>query len=266
MPTMEPAYHHLIDRIQDYLRHAASISYEAVDVAPFQAFFHRTDDLVFFNYAIPDHDVTGDVSAPLQELRATFREYGRRPRWEYLEEFAPNLGSALQAAGFVEDARLQLMTCTDDALIDVVLPDGMEIVEVTSHSSRDDIYDFKVTQQRGFNPLATNTPTDEDIDSFIDTRTGNVSFLARIDGEAVSAGGFSTPFDGVCEIVGIATLAPFRRRGIASALTAHATRTAFERGVEVACLTAADAAAGHVYERIGYAPTATTLFYIEPDE
>lgn len=263
--AMEPSYVHLIDRIQDYLRHAATISYEAVDVEPFTAFFHRSDDLIFFNYAIPDHDITGDVSEPIAELRAAFREYGRRPRWEYVEQFAPNLGPALLAAGFEEDARLQLMTCTDDTLVDVPLPAGMELVEVTSQSPREDIYDYKLTQQRGFNPLADTVPSDADIADFIDTRTGNVSFLARVDGKAVCAGGYSAPYDGVCEIVGIATLTPYRRQGFASVLTAHITRTAFERGVEIACLTAGDANAGRVYERLGFTPTATTLFFIEPE-
>ena len=266
MHLMEPSYVHLIDRIQDYLRHAAAISYEAVDVAPFKAFFHRTNDLVFFNYAIPDQDVTDDISEPLAELRAAFREYGRRPRWEFLEEYAPNLGPALRAAGFVEDARLQLMTCGVETLVAVAFPPGMEIVEVTPHSPREDVFDFQMTQQRGFNPFASTVPTDAEIAEFIDTRSGNRSFLARIDGEPASAGSYSAPFDGVCEIAGIATLSPFRRQGIASALTAHVTRSAFAHGVEIACLTAGDASAGRVYERIGFVPTATTLFYIEPDD
>ena len=168
-----------VDRLQTYLRHAAQTSYDVVPIPPFTAFFHPTDDLTFFNYAIPDRNVTGDVTAALQELRAAFQTRHRRPRWEYLDEFAPELASILRAA---------------------------------------------------------------------------------------SAGGFGAPYDGISEIVGIATRAHFRRRGIASALTALATQTAFDRGVEIACLTAGDERAGRVYERIGYQPTATTLFYIDPEE
>ena len=255
-----------VDRLQTYLRHAARTSYDVVPVPPFTAFFHRTDDLTFFNYAIPDQNVTGDVTVPLQELRAAFRARGRRPRWEYLNEFAPDLASTLLAAGFVEEARLHLMICTPATVQPIVSSPGLEIVEVTAQSPRHDVYDFMLAQRQGFNPAYSARPTEEEIQQFRDGGGGNAHFLARIDGEAASAGGFGAPYDGISEIVGIATRAPFRRRGIASALTALATETAFERGVEIACLTAGDERAGRVYERIGYQPTATTLFYIDPEE
>ena len=51
--------------------------------------------------------------------------------------------------------------------------------------------------------------------------------------------------------------------GIATALAAHAVRSAFERGVEGVCLVAADARAGRVYGRIGFEACATMLAYVE---
>ena len=68
-------------------------------------------------------------------------------------------------------------------------------------------------------------------------------------------------FDGLAEVAGIATLEPFRRRGVASVLTSEAVRTAFVQGVEVALLTAADEHAGRLYERIGFRPCPTLLAY-----
>ena len=62
------------ERIQDYLRETARGAYEAVPVPPFIAFFHPHDPLRFFNYAIPDEPVSGDLSEPLARLRASFRE------------------------------------------------------------------------------------------------------------------------------------------------------------------------------------------------
>ncbi len=76
---------------------------------------------------------------------------------------------------------------------------------------------------------------------------------------------FGQPIDGVSEIAGIATLALFRRRGIASCLTAHAVQAAFTLGVNTACLTAANQAAGRVYERIGFAQFSTMLAYIDEE-
>jgi predicted GNAT family acetyltransferase len=64
---------------------------------------------------------------------------------------------------------------------------------------------------------------------------------------------------------GTTTLAEFRRRGIAAALTAHMVATAFAHGVEVVCLSAAGEHAGWVYERVGFQPFATMLAYIAPE-
>jgi ribosomal protein S18 acetylase RimI-like enzyme len=255
----------LVERLQAYLRHAAHEQYEAVPVPPFTAFFHRTDDLTFFNYAIPDGEVARDIGAALDTLRAAFRARQRRPRWEYLHEFVPGLAPLLETAGFVEEARLHLMICTPDTLRPVADVGGLTLHELTAQSSPQDAYDFMLTQRQGFNPGYAEQPTEEEARQFLANRDDGASFLARLDGEPASAGGFSAPHDGICEVVGIATRTQFRQRGIASALTALATRTAFGRGVEVACLTAGDERAGRMYEHVGYRPFATTLFYIEPE-
>ncbi len=254
-----------IERLQSYLRHAASLSYEAVAIPPFTAFFHPIDDLIYFNYAIPDQDVSEDVSQQLVQLNEAFEARHRRPRWEYLEEFAPNLAPALRDAGFEQEAKLHLMVCSTDDLKPLPSVPNVTIEPVISTSPRQVIYDYMLTQRQGFNPAYSEPPTDRDIDDWIDGRGGNVSFLARFGGEPACAGGYTAPYDGICEIVGIATRPQFRKRGIASALTAHATQTAFNSGVEVACLTAGDERAGRVYEHIGYHPYATTLFYSKPE-
>ncbi|MCJ7737718.1 MAG: GNAT family N-acetyltransferase, partial [Anaerolineae bacterium] len=72
---------------------------------------------------------------------------------------------------------------------------------------------------------------------------------------------YTEPCDGVVEIVGVATLRPFRRRGITTAVVSQAVRDAFAEGAEVACLTAADECAGRVYERLGFHTAASMLAY-----
>ncbi len=70
-------------------------------------------------------------------------------------------------------------------------------------------------------------------------------------------------FDGVTEVAGLATLEPFRRRGIATGLTALAVQRAMEQGAKVVCLTAADERAGRVYEQVGFVGYATMLAYLD---
>ena len=77
---------------------------------------------------------------------------------------------------------------------------------------------------------------------------------------------YTIPSDGITELAGIATLEEFRQRGVATALTSHAVATAFANGLEIVFLSAADARAGRVYERVGFQAFATMLAYIAPAE
>ena len=60
---------------------------------------------------------------------------------------------------------------------------------------------------------------------------------------------------------GIATLEPFRRRGIAAFLTGLAARGAFERGADLAVLTPGDEGAFRIHERSGFRMVETLLSY-----
>src|SRR5205085_3761025 len=101
-------------RLQAYLRYSARRQYEAIAVPPFTLFFHPTDTLPYFNYAIPDQATGGDLQRPLARLRAECNARSRQPRLEFIEAFAPDLAAALSAEGFVEEARLNLMIFTCD--------------------------------------------------------------------------------------------------------------------------------------------------------
>lgn len=116
-------------------------------------------------------------------------------------------------------------------------------------------------QSQGFNPDITTPAAEEEAESFRATLRIGTAFLARLAGEAVSVGMLTHPIGGVTEWAGVATRASYRRRGIASVLTAHAVQTAFSEGIEIVCLSAGDRAAGRVYERIGFRPYATMLAY-----
>jgi predicted GNAT family acetyltransferase len=76
---------------------------------------------------------------------------------------------------------------------------------------------------------------------------------------------FTTISDnGVTELVGITTLGPFRRRGIAASLTAYMTDQALAHGATTVFLTAANEPAGRVYERVGFRFEGTKVVYM-PD-
>jgi ribosomal protein S18 acetylase RimI-like enzyme len=67
-----------------------------------------------------------------------------------------------------------------------------------------------------------------------------------------AAVGWHNPVGGTTEIVGVATLPAFRRRGLGLAITRALVRDALERGIETVFLTAGDLQVARMYERAGF--------------
>ena len=254
----------LIERLQSYMRETARSQYEAEHVPPFTAFFHPRDLLTYLNYAVPDEPVGGDLADAVTRLRAAFQARIRRPRLEFIEEYAPALAPALRAAGLEEEARQPLMVCTPATWRATPDVPGLSLTVLTAESPLDAIKENLATNELGFNPRGSGAFSDEDAGRFRAGLTTARAITAYLGGAPAGAGMFNPPRDGLAELVGIATLEPFRRQGVAAALTARLARVAFEQGVTAAFLTAADEGAGRVYERAGFRRVGTMLAYIEP--
>jgi ribosomal protein S18 acetylase RimI-like enzyme len=253
-------------RFEDYQRRAAALAYGVVEQPPFVLFFHPRDPLRFFNYAHPLEPVGGDLNEPLALLKATFIARQRLPRFEFVEEYAPDLPAALCAAGFEEEGRYQLMVCTPATYRPALAVLGLEIVLLTPDSQAADIRAYIEVQRRAYDEDVPGPVSDDRVKDFRQRREGTGhAYLARLGGVPSCVGAYMSPLDGLTEIAGIGTLPEYRRRGLASALTARAAEDAFAGGVEIAFLTANDARAGRVYERIGFVPYATGLAYAVPD-
>lgn len=240
-----------IMRLQDFLRSTAAPGREVLELPPFTAFFHRDDPLKYLNYAIPAAD-SSPTEEEIERLRAAFRERDRLPRLEWIEEAAPRLAAALEAAGFREELRTPLMSCEPAEL---VLP----VVEgaTVSPAGEEGLREAANIQRVAFGgrPLA-------DGDALPSRGVGTV--LARLGGEPVSAGDWTPVIGGYSEIVGIATAEPWRGRGLAGLVTAAAARAAFEAGAAVCVLSPGNDTAQRVYGRAGFRRVATMLHYSDP--
>jgi predicted GNAT family acetyltransferase len=73
---------------------------------------------------------------------------------------------------------------------------------------------------------------------------------------------YTSPEGSVTELTGIATLDRFRGRGIATALTAYMTHSAFTQGCDLVFLTTANPIARRAYERAGFQPVGMVLTYV----
>jgi ribosomal protein S18 acetylase RimI-like enzyme len=76
---------------------------------------------------------------------------------------------------------------------------------------------------------------------------------AIVGGEVVGGASWTRVLDGMTEVAGIGVREPFRRRGIAAALTAEATRQGMAEGAQLAVLVPGHEGAARVYERAGFA-------------
>lgn len=250
--------------LQAYLRAAAAGTHDVVEVPPFELFFSPNDALRFYNYGMPAEPVK-DISADtMAALRAEFARRERLLRFEFIEQYAPDLGPALAAAGLVEEGRNPLMVCTPDSFRPAPDVPGLAMRQLTPGSPAADLAAFISVQAWSFGEEDRADPTDAQVED-LRRRSGQGGrcFLGLLDGEPVTAGAYTASLHGFTELVGIATLAAYRRQGIASALVAAMVREAFGAGVQVAFLGAADERAGRVYERVGFRPYATVLAYCE---
>ncbi|MGY0235614.1 GNAT family N-acetyltransferase [Longispora urticae] len=148
-----------------------------------------------------------------------------------------------------------MLICTPATLRAPAEVPGLAFQVVSATSPLAAVLDNLNVNTWGFDPAAPGA-TVEDAESFRDGLTTHRALNAVLDGRAVAAGMFLDLVAGRTELVGIATLEDFRRRGIGAAVTAALAREAFAFGAEVCFLTTDNPGALRVYERLGFAPEA----------
>jgi ribosomal protein S18 acetylase RimI-like enzyme len=220
-------------RIQRYLRSVVAAEREPVDAGAFTLYRHPAEDHPFRNYAIPNEGAEPDDGSALV---AAAREHGLIPRIESVEPCAPWVRDL---PGFTIEDELRLMA--SDAL--TTLDSEAEIVVVRKGSPH--VAGLMRAQMAAFDEPP---PSDEQI-----ARWNGRAVAALVDGEVVGGAVWTRVLDGMTEIAGIAVLEAFRRRGIAGALTAEATRQGFLEGARLAVLVPGHEGAARVYERAGFA-------------
>jgi ribosomal protein S18 acetylase RimI-like enzyme len=252
-------------RLQTYFRSTARRLYDAVALPPFTLFLHPTEDLVYFNYAIPDEPVGGDLTRPLAGLRAEFVRRSRVPRLEYVEGFAPELAAALRAAGFELELQAPLMGCTPDGFRPPPEVPGLRLDRLDGSSPLDRVQDSITIARRAFGSGNEEPAAPEEAEHARRRLATDRRLIGVLDGEPVAVATALAPLEGLAEVAGVGVLTEFRGRGIGAALTAAAAETAFAAGAEVALLSPGDEGAMRLYRRIGFEPLETMVHYIDSD-
>ncbi|WP_306214210.1 GNAT family N-acetyltransferase [Actinoplanes sp. RD1] len=225
----------------------------ATEVGPFVAGFDPGTDSPGINYATPRPGAT-ITAADVTALVAAFTAARRKPRLEYVAGTAPALHQLLLDQGFTVEEEHDYLICTPGLLVTPPTPDGFVLGEPGDYVA------MAAAQVESFgDDPAGVTPEDGARLRRVHTN-GGVTLVATADGVVAGAGQAVAPHDGVSEVAGIAVRPPYRRRGLAAALTAGITARLFAGGGDLAWLEASGPQAGRIYERIGYRPAGRRLY------
>jgi ribosomal protein S18 acetylase RimI-like enzyme len=248
-----------LECVQTYLRRQAQRGRIAQALAAFTVYTPATDDAADAPYAIP-HRLTHIVrDADLDELHSTFERRSARPRVEFLADLSPNLPQRLALTGYQETQRQPVLLARPHDIPPSPAPPHAEVITISRTSSLEEVRENLDTNALGFDEPAG--ATEGQAEAFRAGLVTSRAFTLRAHGRPVAAGMFEAITGGVTELMGIATLPEYRRRGFAAYLTAAMAQSAFAHGATLVFLCAVSEEAGRVYQRAGFRPCGLLVEY-----
>jgi ribosomal protein S18 acetylase RimI-like enzyme len=252
-----PVFSHIPTLIAAYMRAAASTR-PGSRTGPFTTGIDPHSDDPMRNYAVPDHGAcpgAGDIDT----LITFFRHGHRVPRLEYIEEDAPRAWPALAAAGFTLERRTPVMIATPLTRLTPRSPAGITIRQATSDA---DLTAAATVQHHAYQ--MPSPPGPHDIARLTRlTQRGGITAIAVDETSGTVAGTGLIDVTGdrpaVGELAAVGVLTAFRRRGIASALSAHLARTAHSQGISLVFLEA-EPEEEKIYRRTGFTDATTKIW------
>lgn len=251
----------LLTDIDAYLDAAPRTGARAETIGPFTLFLNDGHGWRYYARPSPGGGPI-DVEA-VRAVRRRQRELAQPEALEWIEELAPEVGSAASDDG-MRVVRHPLMALSVEEFLPAEPPDGAVVHIVDAD---DDMAAFGAVAEVGFASRGTavgaggaaevlEATRRQDRDTIAFQRERMLAGLtvlaaARVSGVTAAVGAHQ-PLDGTTEIVGVATLPSYRRRGLAAAVTTALVADALDRGVATVFLSADDEDVARVYERIGF--------------
>jgi GNAT superfamily N-acetyltransferase len=256
----------LLRRCDAYLDAAPAMAADAVDVGPLRAFVSRAP-YPYYVRPRPGVDLTAPGSVTAEHVRAAaavLTDAGHAVSFEWVDELAPALGDVLRAEGYAVQRHPLLVR-------DLTAPgrppgDAPSLTARLLDAASPDLPAALAVQSVGFGTPGTargepGTPdrdgaeVDDELLAYVRRKVGDGGAAVAV-AEAADAGvvacGWHQPVGADTEVVGVATLPAFRRRGAARALLEVLVSDATHRGVTMALLSAGDDAVARIYEAAGF--------------
>jgi ribosomal protein S18 acetylase RimI-like enzyme len=250
----------LLRSLDAYLDAVPRAACRTETIGPFTLFVNEASGWRYYARPTPG---AGPVAAEdVLRVREREREVGMPEAIEWVRDLVPSVGPAARAAGLEVESH-PLMHLPNGAFAQAAPVEA----EVRLVGPDDDLSRISAVQHVGFaNPgTAVGRVGTEALDDIADAadpatkaflaarieRGLTITAAAFVEGEPVAAGAHQ-PVDGATEVVGVACLPAFRRRGLAGAVTSLLVRDALERGVTTVCLSADDDDVERLYGRLGF--------------
>jgi ribosomal protein S18 acetylase RimI-like enzyme len=263
----------LLDRLERYYDAVPRGDAAAEQVGPFTLFVRNGPGWPY--YARPSLGAGAFTAADVEAVRSRMRELGVVEQLEWVGEVSPELAAAAAGAGLnVHDHPLMTL---DGDVVAPPPPDGA-VIEMLPGAG--ELAAVEAVQQLGFGQAGTEPgPAGlEELRAAIEVvPPGRVEAqrdavrrglkrhaAARMDGAIVCAGGHK-PVGDTTEIVGVATLPAYRRRGLAGAVTAELAADARRGGADLVLLSAGDDDVARLYGRLGFVRVGTA-YIAEPPQ
>jgi ribosomal protein S18 acetylase RimI-like enzyme len=255
--TVDP----LLDRIDAYCDAVPRTAARAEGHGPLTLFVNDGPGWAF--YARPTRGGATVTPTDVDRVRARQRQLGIPETFEWIAEVTPSLGPAASATGLAVTDH-PLLVLAPAALRPVPRPAGVQLHLV---GPDDDLAAITAVAHVGFahpgtatGPVGAAAVTraaarrDPDALGFERARLQaghTVMAVALLDGQPAAVGSHQ-PVGPVTEVVGVATVPVWRRRGLGAAVTDFLVEDARRRGAETVLLSAGDDAVARVYERLGF--------------
>jgi GNAT superfamily N-acetyltransferase len=232
--------------VSGYIR--ASAGRRAERIGPFLASFDPYTANPWRNYAVPDDDAR-PTPAEVAALVDGFAARDRMPRLEYVTQSAPEVEQVLRTAGFTVEGRVPVLVSRPGSLPDRPVPEG---IALTLAITDPDLLDAATVQHDAYGE--PTPPGEGDLSRLRATvARGGLVAVARDarTGTAVGSGLLNGPIDGTDELAAVGVREPYRRRGIAGALTVFLANAGHDRGVRLVWLEA-EPREERIYRALGF--------------
>ncbi|TAN31940.1 GNAT family N-acetyltransferase [bacterium] len=231
---------------------------ELLSIGPFRALLSTAGEPSGWVTLVDGEITQAETAKGVSKLRATFKKRGAALEIEYNEAAFPQVGPWLEAAGLKVEERNPLMSCRPARFKPFAAPDVV-LTRLTPTSKPAELQAFQTMRWTSGGDSDRPAPPVERLQQELAV-SSSVFLLAWLDWEPAGTG-VSHALKGAAEVVGVATRADVRRRGVAATVTSELVSRHFAAGGDFVFLDAANEGAARVYERLGFTRFGAKLAY-----